>query len=80
VASTRTADKSVQPPDPVVRSILYSASRQLALIDGRIVRPGDRVGLLLVSAIEPDGVIVTTPAGLRKRIGLDRPTVKIGRQ
>ena len=80
VASTRITEKSVQPPDPVVRSILYSASRQLALIDGRIVRPGDKVGLLFVSAIEPDGVILTTPAGLRKRIGLDRPTVKIGRQ
>jgi hypothetical protein len=80
VASTRMAEKSVQPPDPVVRSILYSASRQVALIDGRIVRPGDKVGLLFVSAIERDGVILTTPAGLRKRIGLERPTVKIGRQ
>jgi hypothetical protein len=79
-ALTRMAEKSAQPPDPVVRSILYSASRQVALIDGHIVRPGDRVGLMFVSAIEPDGVILTTPAGLRKRIGLDRPTVKIGRQ
>ena len=67
-------------PDPVVKSILYSASRQVALIDGRIVEPGDRVGLMFVSAIERDGVILTTPAGLRKRIGLDRPAVKIGRQ
>jgi hypothetical protein len=79
-ALTRVAEKSPQQPDPVVRSILYSASRQVALIDGHIVRPGDKVGLLFVSAIEPDGVILTTPAGLRKRIGLDRPTVKIGRQ
>jgi hypothetical protein len=79
-APMRMAEKSAQQPDPVVRSILYSASRQVALIDGRIVGPGDKVGLLFVSAIEPDGVILTTPAGLRKRIGLDRPTVKIGRQ
>lgn len=79
-ASTLMAAKSAQQPDPVVKSILYSASRQVALIDGHIVRPGDRVGLLFVSAIEPDGVILTTSAGLRKRIGLDRPTVKIGRQ
>jgi len=50
-------------PDPVVKSILYSASRQVALIDGRIVEPGDRVGLMFVSAIERDGVILTTPAG-----------------
>jgi hypothetical protein len=72
--------RSAQQPDPVVSSILYSASRQVALIDGRIVKPGDRVGLMFVSAIERDGVILTTPAGLRKRIGLDRPAVKIGRQ
>jgi hypothetical protein len=71
---------AAQQPDPVVRSILYSASRQVALIDGRIVKPGDRVGLMFVRAIERDGVILTTPAGLRKRIALDRPTVKIGRQ
>jgi hypothetical protein len=76
---TTGLSKSAQ-PDPVVRSILYSASRQVALIDGRIVKPGDRVGVMLVSAIERDGVILTTPSGLRKRVGLDRPAVKFGHQ
>jgi hypothetical protein len=79
-AATASAARTAQQPDPVVSSILYSASRQVALVDGRIVEPGDRVGPMLVSAIERDGVILTTPSGLRKRIGLDRPAVKLGHQ
>jgi hypothetical protein len=60
-------------PDPVVNSILYSASRQVAVVNGRVVKPGDRVGPLVVSAIERDGVILTTASGLRRRVALDRP-------
>jgi hypothetical protein len=79
-APVAIANRSAQAPDPVVRSILYSASRQVALVDGRIVKPGDRLGAMFVSAIERDAIILTTPGGLRKRIGLDRPTVSLGRQ
>jgi hypothetical protein len=76
--AANTINQRVQ--DPVVRSILYSESRQVAIVDGHIVKPGDRVGQMFVQAIERDGVILTTRAGLRKRIGLDRPTVRIARQ
>lgn len=74
------AEKPAERPDPVVKSILFSASRQVALVDGRVVKTGDRVGPLFVQSIEPDGVVLATADGLRKRIGLDRPTIRIGRQ
>lgn len=60
-------------PDPVVNGILFSASRQVAVVNGRVVKPGDRVGPLFVRAIERDGVILTTASGLRRRVALDRP-------
>ena len=60
-------------PDPVVNGILFSASRQVAVVNGRVVKPGDRVGPLVVRAIERDGVILTTASGLRRRVALDRP-------
>src|SRR5437773_7868229 len=41
-------------PDPVVHTILYSSQHRAALVDGRIVRPGDYVGMTLASEIEPN--------------------------
>jgi hypothetical protein len=79
-AGRSTIDDRRPTIDPIVRSILYSESRQVALVDGHIVKPGDHVGQLVIGAIEKDGVVVITPAGLRKRIGLDRPTIAFGRQ
>ncbi len=62
-------------PDPVVSGILFSASRQVAVVNGRVVKPGDRIGPLFVRAIERDGVILTTASGLRRRVPLDRPAI-----
>lgn len=62
----------VLPPAPVVKSILVSASRRVALVDGRIVGVGDRVGTFLVEEIEPESVLLVTPQGLRTRIELQR--------
>ncbi len=62
-------------PDPVLNGILFSASRQVAVVNGRVVKPGDRVGPLFVRAIERDGVILTTASGLRRRVALDRPAI-----
>jgi hypothetical protein len=62
----------VLPPAPVVKSILFSASRRVALVDGRIVGVGDRVGTFLVEEIEPDSVLLVTPQGVRTRIELQR--------
>jgi hypothetical protein len=79
VAMPRRPAKVITPepvvPDPVVNGILFSASRQVAVVNGRVVKPGDRVGPLFVRAIERDGVILTTASGLRRRVALDRPAI-----
>ncbi len=51
VAATRNAASG-----PLLQSILLSPSRRLALIDGRMVRVGDRVGNAQVVAIDFDSV------------------------
>jgi hypothetical protein len=61
-------------PDPVVSSILYSSHRRVALIDGRIVGPGDRIGANVVHSIEPDAVIVLMADGQTRRLQLSRST------
>ena len=66
-------------PDLQVKTILYSESRRLALIDGRIVQPGDRIGPFVVEQIERDGVIVTDVRGARKRIALELPRLRAPR-
>jgi len=53
---------------PVVRSILFSSSRRLALIENRVVGVGDRIGNYKVIQIERDAVIFSTPTGERRRV------------
>ena len=53
---------------PVVRTILYSASRRLAIVDGRIVGVGDAVGDYTVAGIEKDAVVFAAPSGGRLRV------------
>ena len=48
---------------PVVQTILFSPGRSVALIDGRIVKPGDRIGEGRVAEIRRDAVVVETPDG-----------------
>jgi hypothetical protein len=64
------AVRSAVTADPVVRSILYSADRRLAIVDGRIVGIGEQVGSFTVSDIERDTVVFTTPAGVRLRVSV----------
>jgi Tfp pilus assembly PilM family ATPase len=75
----RTSTTSLPEPatetDPQVRSILFSEERRLAIIDGRIVRPGDRLGTGFVQAIDRDSVVITTAAGRTKRLLLHRPQI-----
>lgn len=75
VPSAALARRERVPPqrDPVVSSILFSSRRRVALIDGRIVRVGDRVGSAVVRSIEPDAVVIVTAEGLPRRLELDRP-------
>lgn len=56
-------------PDPIVRSILYSSGRRLAMIEGgKIVKVGDRLGSNEVVDIASDAVVIRTPTGERRRI------------
>ena len=58
------------PEPPSVRSILYSASRRLAIVNGRIVGIGDSVGDFTVEGIERDAVVFLAPSGGRLRVSV----------
>jgi len=64
-------------PLPSVRSVLFSAERRLALVDGRIVGIGEPVGGYTVVEIERDAVVFGTPAGTRVRVSLHDPAVRV---
>lgn len=57
-------------PDPQVRSILYSSTRRLAIVGGRIVGVGDQIGAYRVAEIEPGAVVFTLPTGERRRFSV----------
>jgi hypothetical protein len=50
-------------PEIVLNSILYSPMRKLAMVNGRAVRVGDRVGAARVLDIQPDAIVVELPSG-----------------
>ena len=60
-------------PDPVVASILYSADRRLATVDGRIVRVGDQVGDAVVVDILPNAVVIESPDRGRRTLTMAPP-------
>ena len=55
---------------PHVSAILTSDDRRIALVDGRIVRVGDRIGPWRVTAIEPHAVVLTDASGAELRVRL----------
>jgi hypothetical protein len=59
--------------DPTVSGILESAGRRVAVVDGRIVGPGDLVGTSTVQSIEPEAVVIAGPDGRPRRLPLRRP-------
>jgi Tfp pilus assembly protein PilO len=67
-------------PDPVVHTILFSSQHKVALVDGRIVRVGDRLGSGRVLAIEQNAVVFVTAAGLVKRLVLEQPRIRASKQ
>jgi hypothetical protein len=69
------ATASARQPDPVVTGILVSGGRRSALIDGRLVRMGDRLPAGVVQSIEPDAVVIAGPDGRSRRLQLARPVV-----
>jgi hypothetical protein len=64
-------------PAPLVRSVLYSSTRKLAIVDGRIVAVGDAVGAYRVAEIEQAAVVFTTAGGERRRVEV-RGTAPLG--
>lgn len=59
--------------DPVVATILYSAARRLAMVDGRIVRVGDRLGDATIVDIVPNAVIIESADRGRRSLTLRPP-------
>lgn len=70
---TRRAPVDPSGADSIVTGILVSNGRRVALVDGRIVSPGDRVRSGVVRAIEPEAVLIEGPGGRNRRIELARP-------
>jgi hypothetical protein len=58
-------------PDPIVHTILFSSQQKSALVDGRVVRLGDRVGAATVQSIEADAVVLVSDDGRVKRLALE---------
>jgi hypothetical protein len=67
-AVARAAGPALAPALPTVRTILYSATRRLAIVDGRIVGVGDTVGGYSVADIEKGAVVFAAPSGERLRV------------
>jgi len=57
-------------PELIVSSILYSSQRRLAIVNGRIVRIGDRIGSSTILYIEPRAVTVQSVDGSTRTLEL----------
>jgi hypothetical protein len=73
-AHAAPASRSAAPtePDPVVTSILFSPGRRVAIVDGRIVRAGDRVRTGIVREIRADAVVIAAAGGQERRLAIAR--------
>jgi hypothetical protein len=65
-----SAAVTVAGPDPMVRSILFTTTRRLAIVDGKIVGVGDQVGRYKVVEIEQGAVVFGLAGGERRRVSL----------
>jgi hypothetical protein len=76
-ANAAAASRSAAPtePDAVVTSILFSPVRRVAIVDGRIVRAGDRVRAGIVREIEADAVVIVGAGGKERRLAIARPAL-----
>jgi hypothetical protein len=77
--TTARTGAPLKDPLPAVHSILVSADRRLAVLDGLIVREGDAVGVRVLVRIEPDAVVLREPSGFEIRVSIrGRPTGRDG--
>ena len=63
-------------PDVVVASILHSNERRLAVVNGRIVRAGDRVGSSTILEIQPRAIVVESRTGARRVVEMRAPQTR----
>jgi hypothetical protein len=84
-AATRQPDAVITPaieiasePDLVIASILHSPDRRLAVVNGRIVRAGDRIGSSTIVEIQSRAVVVESPRGGRRILELRAAHMKTG--
>jgi hypothetical protein len=69
-AAVTTAMQIETEPDLVIASILHSPERRLAVVNGRIVRAGDRIGSQTIVEIQPRAVVVESSHGARRLLEL----------
>ena len=69
VVATPVAETDVE-PDVAVASILHSPERRLAVVNGRIVRAGDRIGSSTIVEIQPRAIVVESAKGGRRVVEL----------
>lgn len=74
-AATDRASASPARPAPVVTGILVSGGRRVALVDGRVVGPGDRLAAGIVQSIEPDAVVIAGPRGQTRLLKIERRVI-----
>jgi hypothetical protein len=63
-----------------VTSILFSSGRRVAIVDGRIVRPGDQVRTGVVSDIKADALVIVDARGRRRRVEIQRPATPMAKR
>jgi hypothetical protein len=69
-ATAAAAARTLVGREPVVKTILFSSTRRVALVDDRIVKVGDHVDSLVVHDIERDAVVFVNARGARIRVAL----------
>ena len=60
------------PPEPKLQGIVYAATGSWAIVDGKNVHVGDRLGEFQVKEISPRAVTLEKADGSQKKLGLDK--------
>ncbi|MGA3283249.1 MAG: hypothetical protein ABSD57_02165 [Verrucomicrobiota bacterium] len=60
------------PPEPKLQGIVYTATRSWAIVDGKTVHVGDRLGEFRVKEISQRNVTLEKADGSQKKLGLDK--------
>jgi hypothetical protein len=60
------------PPEPKLQGIVYATTRPWAIVDGRAIHVGDRLGEFRVKEISPRNVTLEKADGSQKQLGLDK--------